>query len=204
MSARRQIIAALSEDSMGGIATLEDVARAEQLVDAHRAEVLREAADRIDGTSAISAAVHATTELRRIAREKCSRAAADATPGPADPRLEHYVTALRSADPYALVECRDDLERLARAVMAVADEETDPVYRSGYATGRMHAAPEGWVLGQFTPVFTTSDGTDRAATELRCSACGGLDQGVGPHSLVDLMALASRHQCQPNSRKDGA
>jgi hypothetical protein len=43
MSARRQIIAALSEDSMGGIATLHDVAHAEQLVDAHRAEVLAEA-----------------------------------------------------------------------------------------------------------------------------------------------------------------
>jgi hypothetical protein len=43
MSARRQIIAALSEDSTGGIATLHDVAHAEQLVDAHRTEVLREA-----------------------------------------------------------------------------------------------------------------------------------------------------------------
>ena len=43
MSARRQIIAALSEDSHGGIATLHDVDRAEQLVDAHRVEVLAEA-----------------------------------------------------------------------------------------------------------------------------------------------------------------
>jgi hypothetical protein len=43
MSARRQIIAALSEDSMGGIATLHDVAHAEQLVDAYRTEVLAEA-----------------------------------------------------------------------------------------------------------------------------------------------------------------
>lgn len=42
MSARRQIIAALSEDSLGGIATMEDVAHAEQLVDAHRTEVLAE------------------------------------------------------------------------------------------------------------------------------------------------------------------
>lgn len=42
MSARRQIIAALSEDSTGGIATLADVARAEQLVDAYRAEILAE------------------------------------------------------------------------------------------------------------------------------------------------------------------
>ena len=45
MSARRKLIAELSEDSMGGIATLQDVERAEQLVDAHRAEVLAEAAN---------------------------------------------------------------------------------------------------------------------------------------------------------------
>lgn len=42
MSARRQIIAALSEDSLGGIATLQDVEPAEQLVDAYRIEVLAE------------------------------------------------------------------------------------------------------------------------------------------------------------------
>lgn len=43
MSARRQIIAALSEDSLGGIATLQDVDHAVQLVDAHATEVLAEA-----------------------------------------------------------------------------------------------------------------------------------------------------------------
>ncbi|MFJ8995552.1 hypothetical protein ACIRQH_34750 [Streptomyces sp. NPDC102279] len=42
MSARRQLIAALSEDSYGGIATLHDVERAEQLVNAYRDEVLAE------------------------------------------------------------------------------------------------------------------------------------------------------------------
>lgn len=42
MSARRQIVAALSEDSLGGIATLQDVDRAEALVAAHRTEVLAE------------------------------------------------------------------------------------------------------------------------------------------------------------------
>lgn len=47
MSVRRQIIAALSEDSLGGIATLQDVAHAEQLVDAHRAEVLAKAVGRL-------------------------------------------------------------------------------------------------------------------------------------------------------------
>ncbi|QDN57341.1 hypothetical protein [Streptomyces sp. S1D4-20] len=47
MSARRQIIAALSEDSLGGIATMEDVAHAEQLVDAHRTEVIAKAIGRL-------------------------------------------------------------------------------------------------------------------------------------------------------------
>ncbi|CAM5718894.1 hypothetical protein [Streptomyces fumanus] len=42
MNARRKIVAALSEDSYGGIATPSDVDHAEQLVDAHRAEVLAE------------------------------------------------------------------------------------------------------------------------------------------------------------------
>lgn len=47
MSARRQIVAALSEDSLGGIATLQDIDRAKALVDAHRVEVLNEALDTI-------------------------------------------------------------------------------------------------------------------------------------------------------------
>lgn len=47
MSARRQIIAALSEDSLGGIATLSDVDRATTLVDAHRKEVLAKAVGRL-------------------------------------------------------------------------------------------------------------------------------------------------------------
>jgi hypothetical protein len=42
VNARRHLVAALSEDGMGGIATLQDVDRAEQLVDAHRTEVLAE------------------------------------------------------------------------------------------------------------------------------------------------------------------
>ncbi|PNG19743.1 hypothetical protein [Streptomyces cahuitamycinicus] len=39
-------------------------------------------------------------------------------------RRERYMAALRDADPYALVERRDDRARLADAVMAVADAET--------------------------------------------------------------------------------
>jgi hypothetical protein len=42
VNARRHLIAALSEDSLGGIATLQDVADAEQLVDSYRTEVLAE------------------------------------------------------------------------------------------------------------------------------------------------------------------
>jgi DNA-binding transcriptional ArsR family regulator len=54
-------------------------------------------------------------------------------------RLERYITALRDADTYAQLTDRRDLVRLAEAVIAVANDETDPVYRSGYNTGRMHA-----------------------------------------------------------------
>ena len=54
-------------------------------------------------------------------------------------RIERYVTALNQADTYAQLERRDDRERFARAVMTVADAETDPVYKSGYDTGRAHA-----------------------------------------------------------------
>jgi DNA-binding transcriptional ArsR family regulator len=54
-------------------------------------------------------------------------------------RLERYITALRDADTHAQLTDRRDLVRLAEAVIAVANDETDPVYRSGYNTGRMHA-----------------------------------------------------------------
>ncbi|WP_318202909.1 hypothetical protein [Streptomyces sp. SCL15-4] len=54
-------------------------------------------------------------------------------------RIERYVSALNDADTYAQISTPADRERFARAVMAVADAETDPVYRSGYDTGRLHA-----------------------------------------------------------------
>jgi hypothetical protein len=117
-------------------------------------------------------------------------------------RIERYVRALNDADTYAQLSTRADRERLARAVMAVADDETDPVYRSGYTTGRIHAGAGGWALNEYTPVVSLSDGTDRPVTELRHGACGGLVQGVGPHTLIDLMALAAQHECQTIG-KDG-
>jgi hypothetical protein len=56
-------------------------------------------------------------------------------------------------------------------------------------------------LRDFTPVWTRSDGSDVPATELRCILCGGLAQGVGVKTLLDINALASSHNCQ--TRKDG-
>ncbi|MDX3639301.1 hypothetical protein [Streptomyces sp. MB09-02B] len=88
-SARRQIIAALSEDSLGGIATLADVAHAEQLVDAYRAEVLAKAADyfeqrrpsREDAVSDFDRGRRATVGwVVEELREKATAEAATATP----------------------------------------------------------------------------------------------------------------------------
>lgn len=47
MNARRKLIAALSEDSLGGIATLSDVDHAIQLVDAYRTEAITKAVGRL-------------------------------------------------------------------------------------------------------------------------------------------------------------
>lgn len=51
-------------------------------------------------------------------------------------------------------------------------------------------------LRDFSVVWTASDGSDVPATELRDVLCGGLVQGVGPHTLLDLNALAASHDCQ--------
>lgn len=89
MSVRRQIIAALSEDSYGGIATLADVAHAEQLVDAHRAEVLAEAAEFVGNDddcgcggcdSCVPRALAAGLLDLADKREEATAAAAPATP----------------------------------------------------------------------------------------------------------------------------
>jgi hypothetical protein len=109
MSVRRQIIAALSEDSYGGIATLHDVAHAEQLVDAYKAEMLAEAADyfeqrrpsRADAVSDFDRGRRATVgwvveELRDQAGagEKASAQAPTATPTDTNrrARLLHEIT----------------------------------------------------------------------------------------------------------------
>ncbi|MFF8679535.1 hypothetical protein ACF07F_16650 [Streptomyces sp. NPDC015237] len=45
-------------------------------------------------------------------------------------RRERYLTALLEADPYALVQRRDDRARLADAAMAIADAEIPAVLRA--------------------------------------------------------------------------
>jgi hypothetical protein len=75
---------------------------------------------------------------------------------------------------------------------------TDLVYRNAYATGRMHAGADGFILDTFEAVISTSDGSYGAAEEYRCRTCGAIGaQGEGPKTLLDLMAMASRHECLP-------
>jgi hypothetical protein len=105
VSARRQIIAALSEDSMGGIATLHDVAHAEQLVDAHRTEVLAKAIGRLRAIPVTCTALtgpvwygdgwnSAITQLEEIA--DCQTPDDEAYPGELQ-RLRALVLGLRVA-----------------------------------------------------------------------------------------------------------
>ncbi|KMS79067.1 hypothetical protein ACH49_13480 [Streptomyces leeuwenhoekii] len=94
MSIRQQIIAALAQDSRGGITTLADVAHAEQVIDAYRAEVItalaEEAERRLSVGKSHTVSKNAVLRFLRLeaatAREgavngeKISRLAADATP----------------------------------------------------------------------------------------------------------------------------
>jgi hypothetical protein len=107
MSARRQIIAALSEDSLGGIATLADVDHAEHLVNNLVAEVRREDAERLlnERRNHINRAVfcdgikHAADQLTQWAdedRENATAEAATATPGPTG-RVAQLLDAIRTA-----------------------------------------------------------------------------------------------------------
>ncbi|WP_435279107.1 hypothetical protein [Streptomyces sp. 1222.5] len=79
-------------------------------------------------------------------------------------RIERYTTALREADTYAQLERQDDRERFARAVMAVADAETDPVYRSGYQTGHMHAGSDN-ATGGAGPMACETKPSGEASTD---------------------------------------
>jgi hypothetical protein len=79
---------------------------------------------------------------------------------------------------------RREVDPNAAAVNVLADYEASTIGR----------------LRDFTPLWTRSDGSDVPATELRCILCGGLVQGVGPHTLLDLTALAAQHHCQGGPR----
>ncbi|MCM2427353.1 hypothetical protein [Streptomyces sp. RKAG337] len=57
---------------------------------------------------------------------------------PAPARLAGYAAALRAVDTYAQLDDPRDRERFAIAAINHADTELDPVYKSGYDTGRMH------------------------------------------------------------------
>lgn len=120
-----------------------------------------------------------------------ANAKTEAEAAPTD-RRERYAAALRSHDPLS-------------AVISVANDETDPVYTGAYATGREHAGANGWVLGSFEAVIATSDGSYGAAEEYRCRRCGAIGaQGTDAKSLLDLMAMAARHECLPRFEGGGA
>ncbi|MGW2550639.1 hypothetical protein [Streptomyces sp. NPDC001635] len=100
-------------------------------------------------------------------------------------RLERYITALRNADTYAQLGDRRDLVRFAEAVIAVANDETDPVYRNGYDTGFIHGGG-------------ASD-TNRRARLLREMAAGGRWKSgdvvawYATRGLTGLGVRAARH-----------
>ena len=89
-------------------------------------------------------------------------------------------------------EFRRESDPTTKAVDLLAQHEAEALAAAG---------PVGH-LRDYTVVWTASDGSDIPATELRCILCGGLVQGVGPHTLLALTALANPHNCQ-NNRKDG-
>ncbi|WP_329291937.1 hypothetical protein [Streptomyces pseudovenezuelae] len=97
MNARRKLIAALSEDSMGGIATLSDVDHAEQLADAYRAEVLREAAQHVRNVRQAGALIQ--TPVEDLLDEEADRAEgkASATAPTATPELTNRQARLLTA-----------------------------------------------------------------------------------------------------------
>lgn len=81
------------------------------------------------------------------------------------PRLERYMAALREADTQAQLTDPRDLERFASAMVAMADTELDPVYRSGYQTGRMHA---GGGAATLTPCEPCKRGDCESCTSYAC------------------------------------
>lgn len=131
--------------------------------------------------------------------EKTTPAGTAVTPTYSEGRIKRYTSALRAVDTHAQLDRWDDLTRFANAAMVAADEELNPVYRDAYGTGREHAGAAGWLLEQFEAVISTSNGDFGVAEEYRCRTCGAIGaQGTGPRSLLDLISMASRHECLPS------
>ena len=152
-----------------------------------------------DGDAALVQKLLAKYDAESQAEEKTTPAGAAVTPQHSADRIKRYTSALRAVDTYAHLERREDLTRFANAAMTAADEELDSVYRSGYGTGREHAGAAGWLLEHFEAVISTSNGDFGVAEEYRCRTCGAIGaQGTEPRSLLDLISMASRHECLPS------
>lgn len=90
-----------------------------------------------------------------------------------------------------------EIDRL-RSLFHGAPVDVDRVYRDAYATGREHAGARAFVLDNFEAVVSTSNGSYGVADEYRCRKCGAIGaQGDDAKSILDLAAMASRHECLP-------
>ncbi|MEU1448717.1 hypothetical protein [Streptomyces mirabilis] len=193
MSARRRIIAALSADSMGGIATLQDVAHAEQLVDAHRAEVLAEAADFVgndddcDCGGCDSCFPRKLADgLRALAREKATGAqSATATPVPSP--LPGWLVALGTHGSeteralYAAVIARDEeIQRLTTEKATPAQGTTATpglTTRQAWLLTAIQATGGRWKTGMVRTAYRENGfgavGTNRVSRDLRALTAAG-------------------------------
>lgn len=152
MSARRQIIAALSEDSLGGIATLQDVDHATQLVNAHRAEVLDEVDEQfaamklppeLVGTLNAGSYGDAWRRCRNVVQAMAGEEAAPqgATATPHTESFDGELAMLRGlVRVLRTVARQDDLRQMQRLLTEHASD--DNAARAGAKRARMW--PEDW------------------------------------------------------------
>jgi hypothetical protein len=174
MSARRQIIAALSEDSMGGIATLHDVAHAEQLVDAHRTEVIAKAIGRLRAIPVTCTALtgpvwygdgwnSAITQLEEIADYQTPDD--EAFPGELERlrtlALQLRVAAIRKNDLAEVQRLLAIYEETRKAATASASSATPDFFQPGHTYAREHHAAT--IRFLVKNVDTSPDGFHRVA-----------------------------------------
>lgn len=139
MSARRQIIAALSEDSLGGIATLADVAHAEQLVNALVVEVRLEDADFVGNDDTCDCGGCDTCIPRQLADGLRTMAGEKATaPTPTATAAQAGATTVPSVGPAH--EWPDDWEHVLDTAIRAWGGEWSPkrvqrLYLARYARG---------------------------------------------------------------------